>query len=84
MSTEFCGKCKESHPGRLCDYNDQGECAETVDIAGAQAHPIEGDQLSKEQDAEGEAGVAPCAQVRAESRQVQVDQTRDSREGYRG
>jgi hypothetical protein len=29
MSTEFCQKCRESHPGRVCDYDDQGECAET-------------------------------------------------------
>ena len=31
MPTEFCQKCKQSHPGRSCDYDDQGECAETVD-----------------------------------------------------
>jgi hypothetical protein len=30
MSTEFCTQCKQSHPGRACDYDDQGECAETV------------------------------------------------------
>jgi hypothetical protein len=36
MSTEFCQKCKQSHPGRLCDYNDQGECAETIEITPAQ------------------------------------------------
>ncbi|MFI5113710.1 MAG: hypothetical protein ACHP7J_01095 [Terriglobales bacterium] len=30
MSTEFCSQCKQSHPGRVCDYDDQGECAETV------------------------------------------------------
>jgi hypothetical protein len=30
MSTEFCTHCKQSHPGRACDYDDQGECAETV------------------------------------------------------
>jgi len=29
MSTEFCSRCKQSHPGRICDYDDQGECAET-------------------------------------------------------
>ena len=29
MATEFCQKCKQSHPGRACDYNDEGECAET-------------------------------------------------------
>ena len=31
MPTEFCQKCKQSHPGRSCDYDDQGDCAETVD-----------------------------------------------------
>jgi len=30
MSTEFCTNCKQSHPGRVCDYDDQGECVETV------------------------------------------------------
>lgn len=32
MSTEFCTRCKQSHPGRACDYDDQGECAETVQL----------------------------------------------------
>jgi hypothetical protein len=32
MSTEFCSQCKQSHPGRVCDYDDQGECAETVSL----------------------------------------------------
>jgi hypothetical protein len=32
MATEFCQKCKQSHPGRLCDYDERGECAETIDI----------------------------------------------------
>ena len=32
MSTEFCTRCKQSHPGRLCDFDDQGECAETVPL----------------------------------------------------
>ncbi len=31
MATEFCQKCKQSHPGRACDYDDQGECAETLE-----------------------------------------------------
>ena len=31
MATEFCQKCKQSHPGRVCDYDDEGECAETTD-----------------------------------------------------
>jgi hypothetical protein len=30
MSTEFCTHCKQSHPGRVCDFDDQGECAETI------------------------------------------------------
>lgn len=32
MATEFCQKCKQAHPGRACDYDDKGECAETADI----------------------------------------------------
>lgn len=31
MATEFCQKCKKAHPGRDCDYDDKGECAETSD-----------------------------------------------------
>jgi hypothetical protein len=31
MATEFCQKCKQSHPGRVCDYDEKGECAETLD-----------------------------------------------------
>jgi hypothetical protein len=31
MATEFCQRCKQSHPGRVCDYDDEGECAETTD-----------------------------------------------------
>jgi len=29
MATEFCQKCKRVHPDRVCDYDEQGECAET-------------------------------------------------------
>jgi hypothetical protein len=36
MATQFCQKCKQSHPGRLCDFSDQGKCTETVDITPAQ------------------------------------------------
>ena len=32
MATQFCQKCKQSHPGRLCDYDERGECAETADL----------------------------------------------------
>ena len=31
MATQFCEKCKQAHPDRVCDYDDEGECAETVD-----------------------------------------------------
>lgn len=32
MATQFCEKCKQAHPGRVCDYDDRGECSETVDV----------------------------------------------------
>jgi hypothetical protein len=32
MATEFCQKCKHTHPGRTCDYDEKGECAETIDV----------------------------------------------------
>jgi hypothetical protein len=32
MATEFCQKCKQAHPGRACDYDDRGECAETLNV----------------------------------------------------
>jgi len=32
MATEFCQKCKQAHPGRLCDYDEKGDCTETVDV----------------------------------------------------
>jgi len=32
MATEFCQKCKQSHRGRVCDFDDQGECAETMGV----------------------------------------------------
>lgn len=32
MATEFCQKCKQAHPGRVCDYDENGECAETVEV----------------------------------------------------
>jgi hypothetical protein len=30
MATQLCQKCKLAHPGRVCDYDEQGECAETI------------------------------------------------------
>jgi len=32
MATQLCQKCKQVHPGRLCDHDEKGECAETIDI----------------------------------------------------
>ena len=32
MATELCQKCKQAHPGRPCDYDDKGDCAETIDV----------------------------------------------------
>ena len=32
MATEFCQKCKKAHPGRACDYDEKGDCAESVDV----------------------------------------------------
>jgi len=32
MPREFCEKCKQNHPGRTCDSDGKGECAETIDV----------------------------------------------------
>jgi hypothetical protein len=32
MATEFCQKCKQTHPGRACDYDEKGQCAETPHV----------------------------------------------------
>jgi len=32
MATQLCQKCKQAHPGRVCDYDEKGECAETVAV----------------------------------------------------
>jgi hypothetical protein len=32
MATQLCQKCKQSHPGRVCDYDEKGECAETISV----------------------------------------------------
>ena len=31
MATEFCQKCKQAHPGRICDYDEKGDCSETLE-----------------------------------------------------
>ena len=30
MATQLCEKCKQAHPGAVCDYDEKGECAETI------------------------------------------------------
>ena len=35
MASELCQKCKQSHPGRPCDYDEKGDCAETADLSEA-------------------------------------------------
>ena len=42
MATEFCQECKQSHPGRVCDYDEKGERAETVAAADSEQEPSEG------------------------------------------
>ena len=32
MATQLCQKCKQAHPGRVCDYDEKAECAETVAV----------------------------------------------------
>jgi len=31
MAAQLCQKCKQAHPGRVCDYDEKGECAEAID-----------------------------------------------------
>jgi hypothetical protein len=32
MATQLCQKCKQVHPRRVCDYDEKGECAETITV----------------------------------------------------
>jgi hypothetical protein len=36
MAPQLCQKCKQAHPGRACDYDEKGECAETTGVSVAQ------------------------------------------------
>ncbi len=38
MATQLCQKCKQAHPGRACDYDEKGECAETNVVNATAAH----------------------------------------------
>jgi hypothetical protein len=31
MATDFCQKCKQTYPGCACEYDEKGDCPETVD-----------------------------------------------------
>ena len=39
MATQLCQKCKQLHPGRVCDYDEKGECAETAGVNDVVAQP---------------------------------------------
>jgi hypothetical protein len=30
MATQLCQHCQQSHPGRVCDYGEKGDCVETI------------------------------------------------------
>jgi hypothetical protein len=32
MATQICQRCKQAHPGRVCDYDERGECAGTIAV----------------------------------------------------
>jgi hypothetical protein len=32
MATQLCQKCEQAHPGRVCDYDEKGECTETISV----------------------------------------------------
>ena len=52
MATEFCQKCKQSHPGRTCDYDEKGDCSETTDANEiADASSTESKDKEKKKDA---------------------------------
>jgi len=46
MATKFCQKCKQTRPGCLCDYDDEGNCAEVVDVS---EELVEESRFTKEQ-----------------------------------
>jgi hypothetical protein len=33
MATQLCQRCKQAHPGRVCEYDERGECAETIAVS---------------------------------------------------
>ena len=54
MATEFCQQCKQSHPGRACDYNEKSDCSETInadEVADASSTKSKDQEKEKERDA---------------------------------
>lgn len=41
MATHLCQKCKQVHPGRVCDYDEKGECAETIGVDEAERQAVD-------------------------------------------
>ena len=62
MATQLCQKCKQAHPGRVCDYDEKGECAETIDTNEV-AQPCDApskDEVGKRPEINPEAGSSPA------------------------
>jgi hypothetical protein len=49
MATQLCEKCKQAHPGRVCDYDEKGECAETIAVN--EITPLHNEPAKKREDA---------------------------------
>jgi hypothetical protein len=32
MATQLCQQCQQSHPSRVCDYGETGDCVETIGV----------------------------------------------------
>jgi hypothetical protein len=47
MATQLCQKCKQAHPGSVCNYDGKGECAETIETKEEAAQPS--DEPSKDE-----------------------------------
>jgi hypothetical protein len=58
MATQLCQKCKQAHPGRVCDYDERGECAETIALNEVDQTPSD---LSKD---EGYEDSLPSAAIK--------------------
>jgi hypothetical protein len=48
MATQLCQKCKQAHPGRACDYDEKGECAETIvnEVAQSSNEPLKDEEIA--------------------------------------